>query len=151
MKYICIIQTRTNSSRLPAKCFLPFGNYSLIELCAKRAKTKFSETWVATSDTPSDNLLAYHLKVAQISCFRGNLNNVLDRFASLCQSQNIGNKDVVIRLTGDNPLVDNVFLEKMRVVWEANDLDYLSAEPCDLQKFGWPKGLSAEFLVDAWD
>lgn len=146
MKYICIIQTRTNSSRLPGKCFLPFGDFTLVELCAKRAETEFSQTWVAISDAPSDDLLAHRLAAAQIPFFRGGLDNVLDRFYSLCSHQNIEDDDVVIRLTGDNPIVDGVFLEKMRQVWEKNNLDYLSAEPSDLKKFGWPKGLSAEFF-----
>ena len=118
----------------------------LVELVAKRATTYFSETWVATSIDPSDDLLAKHLNEANIPCYRGSLNNVLDRFFNLCKQQNIGPDDVVIRLTGDNPIVDEFFLLKMREVWEKNNLCYLSGEPANLEKFGWPKGLSAEFF-----
>ena len=146
LKYICIIQARTTSSRLPAKSLLPIANMPLAVLCAKRATSKFHDTWVVTSDQASDDLLAKYLEISKIPCFRGNLNNVLNRFCTLCSYQNIKPEDTIIRLTADNPLVDNKFIEKMKVIWESYDLDYLSAEPDDLTKHGWPKGLSAEFF-----
>lgn len=146
MRYICIIQSRTNSSRLPGKCFLPVGGMSLAALCAKRAISNFAETWVATSASPIDNLLADRLKAANIQFYRGSLDCVLDRFCSLCRLRKINDNDVVIRLTGDNPIVDHVFLEKMKNVWESHDLEYLTGQPPDLKKYGWPKGLSAEFF-----
>ena len=153
MKYITIIQTRTTSSRLPAKCFLPLANMPLVALCAKRAASSFAETWVAISDHESDDLLANYLETSNILCFRGELNNVLNRFAKLSLKLNLNPDDTIIRLTGDNPLVDSKFLEKMRIVWESKKLDYLSAQPDylsvkpdNLKKYGWPKGLSAEFF-----
>ena len=146
MAYFCIIQSRTNSTRLPGKCFLPVAGMPLIELCAKRSKTKFAETWVATSSSPSDDLLANMLEKSKISYYRSSLDNVLERFQSLCRKQKVKSDDTVIRLTGDNPLVDSLFLEQMRLVWENNDLDYLSGEPPNLKEFSWPKGLSAEFF-----
>ncbi|MDA9641687.1 hypothetical protein N9T26_02235 [Alphaproteobacteria bacterium] len=146
MRYICIIQSRTNSFRLPGKCFLPVGGMPLAVLCAKRAISNFAETWVATSASPLDNLLADRLKAANIQFYRGSLDCVLDRFCSLCRLRKINDNDVVIRLTGDNPIVDRVFLEKMKNIWESHDLEYLTGEPSDLKKYGWPKGLSAEFF-----
>ena len=146
MKYFTIIQTRTSSSRLPAKCFLPMGGMLLVKLCFKRVSSLFSDTCVAISNDKSDDLLADYLKSSKISYFRGHLKNVLKRFTSLCLQSNLNPNDTVIRLTGDNPLVDNIFLERMKRVWEKNNLDYLSAEPDNLIKYGWPKGLSAEFF-----
>lgn len=153
MKYLTIIKTRTTSSRLPAKCFLPLANMPLIALCAKRAASSFAETWVAISDHASDDLLANFLETSNILYFRGDLTNVLNRFAKLSLKLNLKPDDTIIRLTGDNPLVDSKFLEKMRIVWESRKLDYLSAQPDylsvkpdNLIKYGWPKGLSAEFF-----
>ena len=39
---------------------------------------------------------------------------------------------------------------KMKIIWEGNDLEYLTGEPPDLKKHGWPKGLSAEFFRAGW-
>jgi spore coat polysaccharide biosynthesis protein SpsF (cytidylyltransferase family) len=153
MKYVTIIQARTTSSRLPAKCFLPVANMPLTILCAKRASSLFAETWVAISDHESDDLLANYLETLKIPYFRGHLTNVLNRFATLCLKLNLNPDDTIIRLTGDNPLVDSTFLEKMKVIWENYNFDYLSAQPDylslqpdNLIKYGWPKGLSAEFF-----
>jgi spore coat polysaccharide biosynthesis protein SpsF len=145
MKYFTIIQTRTTSSRLPAKCFLPIAGMPLVKLCFKRVSS-FSDTCVAISVDKSDDLLASYLQSSKISYFRGHLTNVLKRFTSLCLQSNLNPNDTVIRLTGDNPLVDNIFLERMKKIWEKNNLNYLSAEPDNLAKYGWPKGLSAEFF-----
>jgi len=153
MKYITVIQTRTNSSRLPGKCLLPIAGLPLVVLCRNRVINSFSDTWVAISDHESDDLLAKCLKNLSVPFFRGDLNNVLDRFVSLCKKLKSKPDDVIIRLTGDNPLVDRIFLEKMRLTWENNNFDYLSAQPDylslkpdNLIKYGWPKGLSAEFF-----
>ena len=146
MRYVCIIQARTTSTRLPAKCFLPIAKMPLIILCAKRATSSFADTWVAISNHFTDDLLAHCLENFKIPYFRGNLNNVLDRFCALCLRLDIKPEDTIIRLTGDNSLIDNKFLGKMKLIWENYDLDYLSAEPDNLIKYGWPKGLSAEFF-----
>ncbi|MDC0954980.1 hypothetical protein OAR83_00605 [Alphaproteobacteria bacterium] len=147
MQYIIILQARTNSRRLPAKCFLPLAGVPLVELCLKRANVDFGEVWAATSTSNSDDLLAKYLSDIQVNCFRGGLNDVLGRFSLLCKTRSIGAKDTVIRLTGDNPIVDVSFLEQMKQIWEKEDLEYLSAQPEDLKDVFWPKGLSAEFFL----
>lgn len=146
MKYITIIQTRTASSRLPAKCFLPLANMPLVTLCFKRAVTSFADTWVAITEDSTDDLLADYLKKMNIPYFRGHSDNVLDRYKKLCIKLNLNPDVTVIRLTGDNPIVDKTFLEKMKIIWENNNLDYLSGLPLNHNDNGWPKGLSAEFF-----
>lgn len=145
-KYIVIIQARTNSSRLPGKCFLPLAEEILTVLCAKRVSNFSSEIWVATSTEPVDDLLAERLQRAGIKVFRGELNNVLSRFVALCLKRKINRDDVVIRLTADNPLVDDSFLERMKNIWEQNEFDYFCAHPLGGSKKKWPVGLSAEFF-----
>ena len=146
MRYICIIQARTTSSRLPAKSLLPIAKMPLAILVAKRAISNFHETWVITSKNESDDLLSSYLETSKIPYFRGELDNVLNRFCSLCLKLKAKPEDTIIRLTADNPLVDDSFLENMKIIWEKYNLDYLSAEPDNLMKYGWPKGLSAEFF-----
>ena len=59
----------------------------------------------------------------------------------------MNDNDVIIRLTADNPIVDWFFLNDMKVIYEENKFDYFSAEPTDIEKQNWPKGLSAEFFT----
>ena len=146
MRYYCIIQSRTSSVRLPAKSLLPIANLPLVVLCFKRASPSFATTIVATSSDSTDDLLSSYMENFKIPFFRGDLNNVLKRYHSICMKFEVKPDDTIIRLTADNPIVDSKFLEKMKIIWEQNNFDYFSAEPNDLKKYGWPKGLSAEFF-----
>lgn len=144
--YRTIIQVRTNSTRLPAKCMLSVCDKTLIGLCAERAKTNFSKLIVACSQSTADDLLANHLNSMDHSVFRGDEADVLGRFVDIVDLEKLSDDATIIRLTGDNPVVDGEFLERMRLVWEAEQLEYLSGEPEDLETSMWPKGLSAEFF-----
>lgn len=146
MKYLTIIQARSSSTRLPGKSLMRLNNIPLIELCSLRATNNFSELVVATSNESSDDELYNYLKSKDINVYRGSLNNVLSRFINLIELYDLDDNDVVIRLTGDNPIVDSYFLEILKEAWESGDYDYLSAEPEDIEDTNWPKGLSAEFV-----
>ena len=37
-------------------------------------------------------------------------------------------KDVIIRLTADNPLPDYLFLQEMKEIWNKSDCNYLASE-----------------------
>lgn len=144
--YRTIIQVRTNSTRLPGKCLLSICDQTLIGLCAARAQTNFSKLIVACSRSTTDDLLANYLTPTKHSVFRGDEADVLGRFIDIIELEKLSDDATIIRLTGDNPIVDGAFLERMRSVWEAEQLEYLSGEPEDLKTFMWPKGLSAEFF-----
>jgi spore coat polysaccharide biosynthesis protein SpsF (cytidylyltransferase family) len=146
MKYLTIIQARLSSSRLPRKSLMPIAGIPLAHLCAIRAKNDFSRLIVATSNEASDDDLAEMLLEAGVEVFRGSLNNVLSRFIDIADDHLLSDEDAIIRLTGDNPIVDGKFLEILKSHWERLELDYLSAEPKDIENSAWPKGLSAEFV-----
>lgn len=146
MKYLTIIQARTSSTRLPKKSLMPISEIPLVKLCALRADNNFSDLVVATSYEKSDDELAKLLIGSNFKIHRGSLDNVLSRFINIIDEYNLDDEDVVIRLTADNPIVDKHFLELLRTSWENNNLDYLCAEPEDINKSMWPKGLSAEFI-----
>lgn len=63
---------------------------------------------VATSLEKSDDLLAACLSKFDTPCLRGDLNDVLGRFIQA--SSDMKDQDLIIRLTGDNPLVDSSFV-----------------------------------------
>ena len=97
----------------------------------------FERLVVATSSDPSDDVLAALCRDVGVDCYRGSLDDVLDRFlqAALPYAP-----DVVVRLTGDCPLADPSLIDEIVVRFLASDLDYLSncAPPT------YPDGLDVE-------
>ena len=129
---LTILQARTNSSRLPAKSLLPVNNLPMSILAAKRAKNEFSKLVVATSNEKSDDLLCKYFEEHKIEFFRGSLNNVISRFIEISNNYKLNSYDTIIRLTADNPVVDQYLLEDMMEVWCKNNFIYMQAEPDNL-------------------
>ena len=139
MKIRAILQARLNSSRLPAKMLLPVGGMSLITLCAKRAANCGLDVTVAISDEDTDDLLAAELENHDIHYIRGPLDNVLGRF--LKAAQNMNDDDIIVRLTGDNPVVDGIFIKELIDFHRKHGENYTrTLSPQD----GLPYGVSAE-------
>ena len=99
-----VIQSRLSSSRLPGKALLRLGGLPLIELVARRAARTGYEVVVATSVEPYDDRIADHLERVGVPVLRGDLDDVLGRFAAA--TADLADDDLVVRLTGDNPLMD---------------------------------------------
>ena len=99
-----VIQSRSSSNRLPFKSLFKIDKYFAIELLYKRVYSKKYKTTVLTSHDNSDDYLCYLLNKKKIKFFRGNLHNVKKRFLSF--SKKFKNDDIIVRLTGDNLLVD---------------------------------------------
>jgi spore coat polysaccharide biosynthesis protein SpsF len=103
---------------------------------------------LATSDDPSDDPLTELCAQEGTECFRGNLEDVLDRFyqAALPYSP-----EYVVRLTGDCPLTDPEIVDQLISLFLEQNVDYASncLEPT------YPDGLDAEIfrfscLENAW-
>jgi aryl-alcohol dehydrogenase-like predicted oxidoreductase/spore coat polysaccharide biosynthesis protein SpsF (cytidylyltransferase family) len=136
---IVLLQARTTSSRLPAKVSLPIGGLPLSVLAAKRAGNTGKQVVVVTSADPSDDGLAALLQEHNVPCFRGSLNNVLDRMVSALTG--LPGDTIVFRLTADNVFPDGALLEEMEAEFVQDHLDYLV---CNGEPSGLPYGLSAE-------
>jgi spore coat polysaccharide biosynthesis protein SpsF len=111
MKKVAIIQARMSSSRLPGKVLQEAGGQPLLERMVERVQkaTRIDETWIATTTDVSDDAIANFCETRHISCFRGNLLDVLDRYyqaALVCQP------DIVVRLTGDCPFIDPELIDE---------------------------------------
>lgn len=136
---VSLIQARINSSRLPAKVILPLGKASLIETVYHRASNTGLNTILATSRSPYDDILCHQLRHTSIRIFRGSLDDVLGRFCEALKDYQ--DETTVVRLTGDNPVPDGYFIEKVLQEYFEKGLAYLAAN-------GWqaylPYGVSAE-------
>lgn len=139
---VCVVvQARTDSNRLPAKALLPVGGISSAVLAARRAANRCHSVILATSDRPTDDLLALTAERAGLKVFRGSAFDVLGRFVAA--TRHLGDGDIVVRLTADNMLPDGALVEELLVAYMTAEKPYLNAEHV------WgacPYGLSAEVM-----
>lgn len=98
-----IIQARTGSTRLHNKILLPFyGEQRIIDILIGNIKQACAGKTIvlATTDRPQDDILEEVAREAGICCYRGDENNVLDRFIQAAAEFNL---DRFIRVCSDNP------------------------------------------------
>lgn len=103
MRRAIIVQARMSSSRLPGKSLKRIGGKPLVHFVWKRLGLIGIPVIFATSDDASDDILADYFEQNGIYFYRGDLNNVLQRYIDT--AQNFGVEEI-IRVTADNPLVD---------------------------------------------
>lgn len=125
MKVVAIVQARMGSTRLPNKVMKPIGGIPMIEvLLARLARAKeIDAIMVATSEDPRNQPLADHVRALGYKCYRGSENDVLDRYLQAAKS---AKADVVVRITGDCPLVDPALVDEAIRHFKACHVDYLS-------------------------
>ena len=125
MKIVAIIQARMNSVRLPQKVMRPINGKPMIELLLSRLSLakELDQIVVATpADLCNEPLVDYVRKLG-FDCEQGSEDDVLDRYVSTARKHQ---GDVIVRITGDCPLVDpNIVDEAVRRFKELN-VDYLS-------------------------
>jgi spore coat polysaccharide biosynthesis protein SpsF (cytidylyltransferase family) len=133
------------SSRLPGKVLKPILGRPMLELQIERImrSKKAEKLVVATSIDDNDDGIETMCNKIGISCFRGSLENVLDRFY---QAASLYNPSHLVRLTGDCPLTDPILIDEL--------IDYYLSRRCDYasncQEPSLPDGLDAEiFSYDA--
>lgn len=139
-KSIIIIQARTSSKRFPNKVMKLIEGIPIILLAVKRASNTGKKIIVATSNHKSDDKLVKLLKKENISYFRGNLKNVLSRFANLIKYYGYNKNQLIFRLTADNVFPDGHLLNEMEKYYLKKKIKYLSCG----KNSGLPFGLSAE-------
>jgi spore coat polysaccharide biosynthesis protein SpsF (cytidylyltransferase family) len=103
---------------------------------------------VATSINPEDDAIEALCNRLGIHCFRGDLENVLDRFYQAAKQYNPNH---IVRLTGDCPFTDPVLIDELIDFYLAQECDYAS----NCEKPTLPDGLDAEVfsfsaLEQAW-
>lgn len=138
MKIVAIIQARMGSSRLPGKVMAEIvGKPMLFHVVTRVSRArKINIVTVATSTHASDDSIAEYCAGANIPCFRGSEEDVLDRFY---QAAKHFQADVVVRLTADCPLHDPEVIDRVVSVLLESDADFVSGG----MKTTFPDGLDA--------
>jgi len=150
MKIVGVLQARVSSSRLPGKVLKPILGKPIIQLQLERIQRSkhIGKIVVATSNQPEDDALQNLCESLNVACFRGSLDDVLDRFYQAALSFN---PQHVVRLTGDCPLTDPDIIDKTIEFHLNAGYDY-SSNTLDPT---YPDGLDVEVfrlscLEDAW-
>ena len=124
-KITCIIQARMTSSRLPGKSMKSIIGKPAIQRVTERVKKSklISDLWLACSDHKEDNVLENFAKANNINVFRGNMNDVLSRYVSISKMNDSG---IIVRITGDCPLIDPDIIDAVIDKFIISDTDYTS-------------------------
>jgi glutamate-1-semialdehyde 2,1-aminomutase len=141
MNVVAIIQARMGSTRLPNKVMKLIAGKPMIELLLDRLRMaqRVTRIVVATSTDPRNAPLIEHVRRLGHACEIGSENDVLERYAMAARSHAA---DVVVRITGDCPLVDPDLVDDAIVRFLNADVDYL----CNNYPPTYPDGLDIEVL-----
>jgi spore coat polysaccharide biosynthesis protein SpsF len=80
-EFVGFVTVRTSSSRLPAKCLLPFGDGTVLHHMIRRTRAFSIDPIVCTSTHPSDDAIEDISRAEGARCFRGSLSNKLRRWS----------------------------------------------------------------------
>jgi len=80
-----VITVRSTSKRLPGKCFLPFGDVSVLEHVVLRAKHYRLSPIICTTREQSDDQIAELAECMGVDYYRGPANNKLLRWSECCE------------------------------------------------------------------
>ena len=144
MTVVAIIQTRMGSTRLPGKMLLDLGGRPVLAwvVRAAQAVAGVDRVAVATSEGGADDVIAAWCAEAGVRCHRGPEEDVLARFLMAAEAEGA---DVIVRLTGDCPLLDPAVCGQALRLLKASGADYVSnADPPT-----WPDGVDCEAFTFA--
>lgn len=139
MRHVAIIQGRMSSRRLPGKILMDIAGLPLLAHVIRRAEAArvFDTVIFATSTDSADDPVAEYCAAQGKPCFRGDLNDVLERYYQAALTHGA---DVVTRLTADCPLLDPAVIRTVANAFDPARYDYVSNA---IQRT-YPDGLDTE-------
>ena len=148
MKVLCIVQARMGSERLPGKVMREMNGKPMISYTLNSLKKSkyIDEIVLATSTQEINNPLVEYVEKANFNVFRGeNEDNVLERYKLASDKYN---GDVIIRVTGDCPLINPIIVDHVITKFLMYDYDYVRLDVPDT----FQRGFDAEvFSKEALD
>ena len=110
-KVLALIIVRSKSNRLKNKALLKIKNKTCLEILIKRLSYSklIDQTIVCTTKNKNDDKIVRIAKANKIEFFRGSSLNVLSRMIG---AQKKYNGQLIVRVTGDDILIDPEYLDK---------------------------------------
>ena len=155
-----IVQARTGSSRLPAKVMMKADDKSLmIDYVINQLKYSklHDDIVIATTNLQQDDIIFNHANNQNISCFRGDEKNVLERHYECAKKYAFS---TIVRIPSDKPLIDPTIVDFIIEKFQSNSYDYISNFSVDVNDddgsiSSYPSGTEVEIfsftaLETAW-
>ena len=147
----CIIQARMNSTRLPGKVLMNIdGKFPALFYTVEQLKNSklLEKIIIATSSNQEDNDIEKFCRKYNIKCFRGSLENVLDRYYQCAKEFGI---TTIVRIPADKPLIDPEIVDEVIQKFKENSFDCVT----NFQPSTIPSGTEVEIfsfsaLETAW-
>lgn len=135
-----------NSTRLPGKVMKDLCGKTILSRVIERVKMAetIDDIWVATSINDIDDVIEMAAQMEGINVYRGDLDNVLDRYKNAAI---VSKADIVVRVTADNPLTEPRFIDEAVREIISNNLDYIHYENIPVGSNSWV--MTKEALFDA--
>ncbi|MCK4528893.1 NTP transferase domain-containing protein [candidate division WOR-3 bacterium] len=136
MRTAVTITVRMKSTRLPEKAMKDLVGKPMIEHLIDRLRyAKLpDEIILCTSTNPQDDILVEVAKKNHIKWFRGDEMDVLKRLLDAAKKYKI---DFIVSTTGDNPLTDPHYIDRLIKKFEETDADYITCLDLPLGAFSY--------------
>ncbi len=151
MTRVLIIQARMGSTRLPEKVLASIGGEPMLARVVERASAAngIDQLVIATTTASRDDAIVALARERGWDVARGSEEDVLDRFHQVAVDRAAS---VVVRVTGDCPLIDPAVIDSVVQALDANGAEYASNT---LELRTYPRGLDVEVmtagaLAEAW-
>ena len=142
MKVVAIVQARMGSTRLPGKVLKDLEGETMLARVVQRLSRSslISELVIATTDRAADDAIVQECRRCSVQVFRGDEQNVLDRYFRAYQ---LSKAEAVVRVTSDCPLIDPEVTDKTIAAFLKEMPDY--ASNCIVRTY--PRGLDTEVMT----
>jgi spore coat polysaccharide biosynthesis protein SpsF len=140
LRVIIIVQARMGSTRLPGKSLKSVLGKPLLCYLLERLRRcqKADEVVLATTTLPEDDPIVETALKMGVPVVRGSSEDLVSRYL---QAAHEHHADVVVRVTGDCPLIDPEWIDRLIVQFiECKNVDYLS----NTIERTFPRGMDAE-------
>ena len=151
MNTVALIQARMSSTRFPGKIMFETCGKTVLEHMVERvqyAKT-LDTVAIITSTQPEDDPIQALCERRGFLCYRGSLNDLLDRHYQAALSLYA---DIVLKIPSDCPLIDPEIIDAVVELFNHSKADYVS----NLHPMSYPDGMDVEVmklsaLRSAWE
>lgn len=141
LKVSIIVQARMGASRLPGKIMRTVLGKPMLEYQIERLRRveASDEVVIATTDDPSDDVVSDFCQKLSIPFFRGDVDDVLNRYYQAAKKRN---SKIIVRITGDCPLIDPNIVNQLIRYFLSNEkrFDYVS----NVIERTYPRGIDCE-------
>ncbi|NEQ36714.1 MAG: NTP transferase domain-containing protein [Okeania sp. SIO3I5] len=148
-KVVAGIQARMGSTRLPGKSLMPICSKPLIHWVIDRVKkaSKIDEVWILTTTNSEDDALVASVE-SKVGVVRGYSQDVRSRYNQLIEKTGAF---LVVRVTGDCPLVDGALLDAVVELNRQDGAEYSNIQGQPYYETAYPNGFNAEvFSIEAF-